>query len=158
MLVRERQIKAKKFKRYPISELCTNTCHVVAKKDMGLVYIQKMIWVKFENEDYFQALPPTHLHRTLRRSPEVRQWLDYCKALEFEPNQISDDPEIVATLLKAGYHRKVADCHGAPEGMVWKLEQNDLEPTFSNQIFSLEQDTFLFGGDTTSGKESNDEE
>ena len=158
MLVRERKVKLKKHKRFPLAEICTNSCHVTVKKEKGLIHIQKTIWCRFENEDEFTALPPNGLHRTLRRSREIRKWLNTCKALEFEPQQITDDPEIVATLLKAGYYQRVPDSHVAPEGKEWQLQQNNMEPIFSNQIFSLEQDTFLFGGDTTSGKDTNDEE
>ena len=42
----------------------------------------------------------------------------------------------------------VPDGHVAPEGKEWRLQQNNMEPQYSNQIYSLEQDTFLFGGDT----------
>ena len=53
----------------------------------------------------------------------------------------------------------VPDGHVAPEGQEWRLQQNNMEPQYSNQVYSLEQDTFLFGEDTdTSGKNTTDEE
>ena len=148
MLVTERKSKLKKHKRFPLAEIVTNSCHVNVKKEKGLIYIQKVIWCRFESENEFTALPPSWLHKTLRRSREIQKWLNTCKALEFAPEEITKDPEVIAALVKAGYYQMVPDGHVAPEGKEWRLQQNNMEPQYSNQIYSLEQDTFLFGGDT----------
>ena len=55
------RVKCKKRSFYPIKDISYKAVHLSAKRINNRVYLKKLIWVLFENEKCYQAIPWEYL-------------------------------------------------------------------------------------------------
>ena len=93
----------KKFRRYKVDDISWSICHVVVeKKNHNTVKIQRGVWLRYRNDDYFTAVKPSQLSRDIRQSREFKKWRQ-CYTLEFGFKDITDCPLSIQALKDAGY-------------------------------------------------------
>ena len=83
------RVKSRKRKFHPIQDISYKAVHLSVKRMNNRVYIKKLLWLKFENEKCYQAIPWEHLDYETQE--KTKCWFNSCRTIEFAPHEISQD-------------------------------------------------------------------